>query len=173
MASGRPCNTDWSAPWWTLPALPKTWRRLTASPSSMPSIGRARFDGHTTHGGRTIIIMNTCISHIFKILFSLERVFWSLSPRTLLEILYSTRFYFSMDFLYYSSRDCFMDGLNTLLLLHLWLWSIEVGFLNIGVLIICILVRMFGAAVVSFCRTLSIPIVSFAAWNIATSTRGA
>ena len=30
-----------------------TWQRLTASPSAVPSIGRARFDEHTTPGGRT------------------------------------------------------------------------------------------------------------------------
>ena len=53
VASGRPCNTYWSAPWWTLPALPKTWQRLTTSPSAVPGIGRAQFDWHTTPGGRT------------------------------------------------------------------------------------------------------------------------
>ena len=53
VASDRPWNTYWSAPWWTLPALPKTWQRLTTSPSTVPGIGRAQFDGHTTPGGRT------------------------------------------------------------------------------------------------------------------------
>ena len=53
VASGRPCNTYWSAPWWTLPALPMSWQRLTSSPSAVPGIGRARFDEHTTPGGRT------------------------------------------------------------------------------------------------------------------------
>ena len=46
VASGRPCNIYWSAPWWTLPALPKTWQRLTTSPSAVPGIGRAQFNGH-------------------------------------------------------------------------------------------------------------------------------
>ena len=36
---------------------PKTWQRLTASPSAVPSIGRARFDEHTTPGGRTRMMM--------------------------------------------------------------------------------------------------------------------
>ena len=31
---------------WTLPALPKTWQRLTTSPSAVPGIGRAQFNGH-------------------------------------------------------------------------------------------------------------------------------
>ena len=53
VASGRPCNTYWSAPWWTLPALPMTWQWRTTSPSAVPEIGRARFDEHTTPGGRT------------------------------------------------------------------------------------------------------------------------
>ena len=53
VASGRPCNTHWSAPWWTLPALPMTWQRLTTSPSAVPGIGRTQFDWHTTPGGRT------------------------------------------------------------------------------------------------------------------------
>ena len=61
MSSGRPCNTYWSAPWWTLPALPKTWQRLTTSPSAVPGIGGgggAQFDGHnTTPGGRTRMMM--------------------------------------------------------------------------------------------------------------------
>ena len=57
VASGRPCNTYWSAPWWTLPALPMTWQWLTASPSAVPGIGRARFDEHTTPGGRTRMMM--------------------------------------------------------------------------------------------------------------------
>ena len=66
---------------------PKTWQRLTASPSAVPSIGRARFDEHTTPGGRTImmmsdatnehiislplfhIIMNVCITNIWYIFF--------------------------------------------------------------------------------------------------------
>ena len=46
VASGRPCNIYGSAPWWTLPALPKTWQRLTTSPSAVPGIGRAQFNGH-------------------------------------------------------------------------------------------------------------------------------
>ena len=46
VASGRPCNIYWSAPWWTPPALPKTWQRLTTSPSAVPGIGRAQFNGH-------------------------------------------------------------------------------------------------------------------------------
>ena len=33
-----------SAPWWTLSALPKTWQRLTTSPSAVTGIGRAQFD---------------------------------------------------------------------------------------------------------------------------------
>ena len=57
VASGRPCNTYWSAPWWTLHALPKTWQRLTTSPSAVPGIGRAQFDWHTTPGGRTRMMM--------------------------------------------------------------------------------------------------------------------
>ena len=59
VASGRPCNTYWSAPLWTLPALPKTWQRLTASPSAVPSIGRAPFDEHTTPGGKARMMMMT------------------------------------------------------------------------------------------------------------------
>ena len=46
VASGIPCNTYWSAPWWTLPALPKTWQRPTTSPSALPGIGRTQFDWH-------------------------------------------------------------------------------------------------------------------------------
>ena len=63
-ASGKPCNTYWSAPWWTLPAFPRTWQRLTTSPSAVPSIGRARFDGHTTPGGRTRMMMTSIIMAI-------------------------------------------------------------------------------------------------------------
>ena len=63
-ASGRPCNTYWSAPWWTLPALPRTRQRLTTSPSAVPSIGRGRFDGHTTPGGRTRMMMTSIIMTI-------------------------------------------------------------------------------------------------------------
>ena len=33
------CNIYWSAPWWTPPALPKTWQRLMASSSAVPGIG--------------------------------------------------------------------------------------------------------------------------------------
>ena len=36
VASGRPCNIYWSATRWTLPALPKTWQQLMASPSAVP-----------------------------------------------------------------------------------------------------------------------------------------
>ena len=61
LASGRPCNTYWSAPWWTLPALPMTWQWLTASPSAVPGIGRARFNEHTTPGGRTRMMMTAWV----------------------------------------------------------------------------------------------------------------
>ena len=36
---------------------PLTWQRVTASPSAVPSIGRARFEEHTTPGGRTRMMM--------------------------------------------------------------------------------------------------------------------
>ena len=60
MTSGRPCNTYWSAPWWTLPALPKTWQRLMASPSAVPGIGRARFDWHVTGRGTRMMMTDPC-----------------------------------------------------------------------------------------------------------------
>ena len=56
VASGRLCNTYWSASWWTLPALPMTWQWLMASPSAVPGIGRAQFDWNAT-GGRTRMMM--------------------------------------------------------------------------------------------------------------------
>ena len=64
VASGRPCNTYWSAPWWTLPALPMTWQWLTTSPSAVPGIGRARFDEHTTPGGRTRMMMTIVVNNV-------------------------------------------------------------------------------------------------------------
>ena len=66
-----------------------------------------------------------------------------------------------------------MDGLNRLCF-FCYIYECEALKLAslICVLILCILVRMFGAVVVSFSRTLSIPMVSFVAWNIATSTLG-
>ena len=72
VASGRPCNTYWSAPWWTLPALPMTWQWLMASPLAVPGIGRARFDEHTTPGGRTRMMMTTghiMQNHLFTLWF--------------------------------------------------------------------------------------------------------
>ena len=50
VASGRPCNIYWSAPWWTLPPLLETWQRLMASPSAVHGIGRAQFDWNATGG---------------------------------------------------------------------------------------------------------------------------
>ena len=64
VASGRPCNTYWSAPWWTLPALPMTWQWLMASPLAVPGIGRARFDEHTTPDGRTRMMMSSTNARI-------------------------------------------------------------------------------------------------------------
>ena len=72
VASGRPCNTYWSAPWWTLPANPMTWQWLTASPSAVSDIGRSRFDEHTTPGRRTRMMMTAlcvCSWHFHSSLF--------------------------------------------------------------------------------------------------------
>ena len=51
--------------------------------------------------------------------------------------------------------------------------STEVGFLDIDVLILCKLDRLFWAMVILIRRIMSIPMVPFAAWDIATSPRTA
>ena len=53
----------------------KTWQRLTASPSAVPSIGIARFDEHTTPGGRTRIMMMS--SSLSSWSFSVNKVFYN------------------------------------------------------------------------------------------------
>ena len=40
---------------------PQDQTRLTTSPSAVPAIGRAQFDGHTTPGGRTRMMMTSAI----------------------------------------------------------------------------------------------------------------
>ena len=77
VASGRPCSTYWSAPWWTLSALPQDL--TTANGIAIGCArhwgggGRVRFDEHTTSGGRTRMRTRMMSSNSSQLLY------WSLS----------------------------------------------------------------------------------------------